>query len=197
VEDHGQICVAGCAVGVSFAVLVAEQMFASGCQLQISVTSAGQIAKNSPTPYFILIDKALRDEGASHHYLSPPCSPTAPTWTTDAPYREKEVVFEYTKIHGALPAEMEAAALYPFAEATRRDVIYLVYVTNAVAQAEGDDVEKGEVEGSIAVAKLAEVIAEAWSSTERKRRRRSAMHVETSTRSQRKPRTPEAAEQFF
>src|ERR1700722_7193983 len=33
----------GCAVGASFAVLLAEQMFVSGCQFLLSVTSAGQI----------------------------------------------------------------------------------------------------------------------------------------------------------
>ena len=36
------------AVGASFAVLVAEQLFASGCQLLISVTSSGQIVPKSP-----------------------------------------------------------------------------------------------------------------------------------------------------
>src|SRR4051812_17022062 len=35
--------IVGCAVGAPFAVLLAEQMFASGCQLLISVTSAGRI----------------------------------------------------------------------------------------------------------------------------------------------------------
>jgi len=61
----------GCAVGASFAVLVAEQLFASGCKLLLSVTSAGQIAGEGPTNYFVLIDAALRDEGTSHHYIPP------------------------------------------------------------------------------------------------------------------------------
>ncbi len=34
--------IVGCAVGSSFAVLVAEELFASGCRLLISVTSSGQ-----------------------------------------------------------------------------------------------------------------------------------------------------------
>src|SRR5688572_10250552 len=58
-------------VGASFAVLVAEELFASGCQLLISVTSAGQIVPIINPPYFVLIEKALRDEGTSYHYLSP------------------------------------------------------------------------------------------------------------------------------
>ncbi len=61
----------GAVVGGPFAVLVAEQLFASGCELLISITSAGQIADLGPPPYYILIDRALRDEGTSHHYLAP------------------------------------------------------------------------------------------------------------------------------
>lgn len=55
--------VIGRAVGASFAVLVAEELFASGCRLLISITSAGQIKPVHKPPYFILIDRALRDEG--------------------------------------------------------------------------------------------------------------------------------------
>src|SRR5690242_7358231 len=40
-HDDIQMGMIGCAVGASFAVLVAEELFASGCQLLISMTSAG------------------------------------------------------------------------------------------------------------------------------------------------------------
>jgi hypothetical protein len=64
--------IVGCAVGASFAVLVAEQLFASGCRLLFSVTSAGRIALNLPQQaFFVLIEKALRDEGTSYHYMPP------------------------------------------------------------------------------------------------------------------------------
>ncbi len=45
-----EIGVVGCAVGASFAVLVAEEMFASGCELLISVTSSGQITPQGAPP---------------------------------------------------------------------------------------------------------------------------------------------------
>ena len=61
----------GCAVGAAFAVLVAEELFACGCQFLVSVTSAGQILAQGATPYFVLFDRALRDEGTSYHYLPP------------------------------------------------------------------------------------------------------------------------------
>lgn len=63
--------IVGCAVGASFAVLVAEQLFASGCRHLVSVTSAGRIADLGEPPYVVLIDRALRDEGTSGHYLAP------------------------------------------------------------------------------------------------------------------------------
>src|SRR5579863_75103 len=59
----------GCAVGAPFAVLLAEQLFASGCRFLVSMTSAGQIAPQGELPYFVVIDRALRDEGTSYHYL--------------------------------------------------------------------------------------------------------------------------------
>jgi uridine phosphorylase len=63
--------VVGCAVGSSFAVLVAEELFASGCQLLISVTSAGIINPPRNNARFILIEQTIRDEGTSYHYLPP------------------------------------------------------------------------------------------------------------------------------
>jgi uridine phosphorylase len=155
-------------VGAPFAVLVAEQLFASGCRLLISVTSAGQIAPVGPTPYFVLIDRALRDEGTSRHYLPPALFAEADAaladrafaalvalpvlvhrgtvWTTDAPYRETEADIAAAAAHGALAVEMEAAALYAFAQACRRDVLCFAHVTNRMARIEGD-FEKGEADG--------------------------------------------------
>src|SRR5262249_45908023 len=61
----------GCAVGAPFAVLVAEELFACGCRMLISLTSAGQINAVGNPPYFVVIDRALRDEGTSYHYVAP------------------------------------------------------------------------------------------------------------------------------
>jgi uridine phosphorylase len=171
VTEHAGITIGivGLAVGAPFAVLVAEQLFAAGCRLLISVTSAGRIADVGPTPYFVLIDRALRDEGTSHHYLPP--SPFADAdslladrvypalgalavpvhrgtvWTTDAPYRETEDAIAAARAQGALAVEMEAASLYAFARACRRDVLCFAHVTNQMAVIEGD-FEKGEADGA-------------------------------------------------
>lgn len=58
-----EIGVVGYAVGASFSVLVAEEIFASCCRLLISVTSSGQTTTQGTPPYFIVIDRAWRDEG--------------------------------------------------------------------------------------------------------------------------------------
>src|ERR1700732_382222 len=63
-----RVGIIGCAVGAPFAVLVAEELFASGCRFLVSLTSAGQISVVGRPPYFVIIDRALRDEGTSYHY---------------------------------------------------------------------------------------------------------------------------------
>src|SRR6266849_7196711 len=62
----------GCAVGAPFAVLISEELFASGCRLLLSLTSAGEITPaGRPTPYFVIIDRALRASWTSYHYAPP------------------------------------------------------------------------------------------------------------------------------
>ena len=49
--------------------LVAEQLFVSGCELLISITC--HIITNLPSDKkFILITEAIRDEGTSYHYIT-------------------------------------------------------------------------------------------------------------------------------
>ncbi len=180
--DAVTIGVIGCAVGASFAVLIAEQLFVSGCELLISVTSSGQLVEVDAPPYFILIDKALRDEGTSYHYLPPSAyafrrtaldslADSIPakarhvirggTWTTDAPYRETTEAIAYAKSLKLLAVEMEASALYAFAEAREKDVICFAHVTNRMATVQ-NDFEKGENAGNTAMIHLLAIIAKEW-----------------------------------
>ncbi len=173
----------GCAVGAPFAVLIAEQLFASGCRLLISMTSAGQIAPLRPPPYFVLIDKALRDEGTSYHYQPPgefsragaallrlmegafahlrvPVERGA-TWTTDAPFRETAEAIAAMARKGLLAVEMEAAALYAFAAARQKPVLCFAHVTNQMARSEGD-FEKGEADGTVDALAVIGAAAKTW-----------------------------------
>jgi uridine phosphorylase len=175
--------VIGHAVGASFAVLVAEQAFVSGCELLIAISSAGQIHRLGPPPYHILIDKALRDEGTSYHYLPPSMWSEADpaivdvaqaafarsdvhvhrgsTWTTDAPFRETEAIIASRAETGVCAVEMEASALYAFARSTGHAVLCLAHVTNQLGRVE-NDFEKGTGNGARASLDLIESFAQAW-----------------------------------
>src|SRR6202046_1629022 len=183
--DQGgrKVGIVGCAVGASYAVLVAEQLFASGCRLLLSITSSGQVTTLGPPPYFILIERALRDEGTSYHYLPSDSEyaeadpallsvvegalPTigdlverGATWTTDAPYRETAAAIAAARAEGILAVEMEAAALYAFAEARRKPVLCFAHVTNQMGQV--GDFEKGGADGATASLALVRAVAEGY-----------------------------------
>lgn len=182
-EVSERLGIIACAVGASFAVLLAEQLFDSGCRFLISVTSAGQIADRESPPYFVVIDRALRDEGTSYHYLPPTDFAEADpilvhaaidglnrdglpvyqgaAWTTDAPYRETAEAIDACRARGILAVEMEAAALYAFAIARAKPVLCLAHVTNQMAVAEGD-FEKGEADGAHASLRVIASVVRAW-----------------------------------
>jgi uridine phosphorylase len=182
-EGGLELGLVGCAVGAPFAVLVAEQLFASGCRLLISMTSAGRLAELRSPPYFVLIERALRDEGTSYHYLEPaefshvhpklleamegafahirvPVERGA-TWTTDAPFRETQETIDAMTARDLLAVEMEAAALYAFAAARGKSVLCFAHVTNQMALIEGD-FEKGEADGTVDALAVICAAAEAW-----------------------------------
>jgi uridine phosphorylase len=132
-----------------------------------------------PTPYFVIIDRALRDEGTSYHYAAPGDYGEADaalvtiaahalrnralkvvvgaTWTTDAPFRETNESIEAARTRGILAVEMEAAALYTFAAANKRRVLCFAHVTNTMGQA-AQDFEKGEADGTTDALDLLEAV---------------------------------------
>lgn len=115
----------------------------------------------------MLIERALRDEGTSYHYLPasdfsaadpvllealagafdqmPVSVERGATWTTDAPFLETAASISAMRDMGLLAVEMEAAALYAFAQARCKPVLCFAHVTNRMG-VEGD-FEKGEANG--------------------------------------------------
>jgi uridine phosphorylase len=174
--------IVACVVGAPFATLVAEELIACGCRLVVSLTSAGQIVAAGPPPYFVVIDRALRDEGTSYHYAAPAEFAEADprlvaavmvalereglrafvgaSWTTDAPFRETAAAIASARAKGVLAVEMEAAALYAFARARSAAVLCLAHVSNTMGQA-GDDFEKGEADGTADALRILETVVKA------------------------------------
>jgi len=177
--EHG--IVAG-TVGAPFAVLIAEELFASGCEALVSISSAGLVAREVEPPFFVLIDRALRDEGTSHHYLPASrysgadaalCDAVArglarlgtpllrgASWTTDAPFRETTALVESRRAEGIVCVEMESAALLAVGHVLRKAVACLAHVTNAMATRPGD-FEKGGHAGQEEVIAACECALEA------------------------------------
>lgn len=147
-------------IGGPYAVLVAEQLRAAGAEVIVGLTSAGRVSSSLSLPSIVVIDEAVRDEGASLHYLAPSASITTPTpalaallaeelrtmgspvrmgtaWTTDAPYRETSEQLRWWADRGVLAVEMQAASLFAFAHARRAALGMVALVSNGVDQPDG------------------------------------------------------------
>lgn len=173
--------VIGGTIGAPFAVLVAEELFALGCRALVSISSAGLVAERFAPPFFLLIERALRDEGTSCHYLPPrrhaDADPaliaavrdrvarlsvpvhTGPSWTTDAPFRETESLIASRRREGIVSVEMEAAALLTLGKVLNMPVACLAHVTNTMATRE-EDFEKGGETGLEEALKVCELALE-------------------------------------
>ena len=159
-------------IGGPYAVLVAEQMAASGARVVLGLTSAGRVSSTMPVPGLVAVKRAIRDEGTSYHYLRPSTSVGAlprlaslleselrkqplpvlsgTVWTTDAPYRETAEQLAHHAKTGILAVEMQAASLFAFSKARRFPVGMVAYVTNSVGRT-GKAFDKGarELESGI------------------------------------------------
>lgn len=113
---------------------LAEELAVMGARKMILMTWGGTLQHDLNPGDIVVCNRAIRDEGASHHYLSPAkyveadvslvngvvgairkrgvqCT-VGTTWTTDAPYREtREEVMHY-QAEGVKTVEMESAGLF-------------------------------------------------------------------------------------
>jgi uridine phosphorylase len=163
--DDQEVGMVARTIGGPYAVLVAEQLFESGAEVVLGLTSAGRVAPTMPLPNLVVADEAIRDEGTSFHYLAPgrtvsgngalsaallaelgslevPCR-RGLVWTTDAPYRETRERLASRTREGALAVEMQAASLFAFARARGVTVGVVAHVTNAV-DADSEPFHKGD-----------------------------------------------------
>ena len=152
-------------IGGPYAVLVAEQLAASGARVILGLTSAGQVSPGLAIPSLVIPTTAIRDEGTSYHYLpaaesvdadAGPAAAlqeelgglglpvvTGPVWTTDAPYRETAVQLKRHARNGILAVEMQAASLFAFGAARGVRCGVVAHVTNGVGQSSEAQFDKG------------------------------------------------------
>ncbi len=141
-EDTALGVVGNFGIGAPVTAMVMEDLIADGVETFLSVGFAGSLSEDVGMGEVVVAEEAIRDEGTSHHYLDSERDVraseslvataretlrerdeqfhVAPTWTTDAIYRETEPEIERYAAEGVLTVEMEAAAT--FAVAAHRGV---------------------------------------------------------------------------
>jgi uridine phosphorylase len=133
-NDWPGIAIGNYGIGAPRVALAMEMLIAWGVQDFVSIGTAGAIAQELKIGDLIGCNRAIRDEGTSHHYLpigryvyptdgdrfAKKFKRAGTSWTLDAFFRHtKEEIIAYQK-EGVLTVEMEASAL--FAVGKVRDV---------------------------------------------------------------------------
>ena len=150
-------------VGAPLAAGLLEEVIARGCRKFIACGGAGVLNKEIAVGHLVIPTAAVRDEGASYHYLTPAREVAAnadgiaaiertlaghgvpyvkgKTWTTDAIYRETTAKVQRRKAEGCLTVEMEAAAFFAVAQFRGVPFAQILYGGDDVSGAEWDSRE--------------------------------------------------------
>lgn len=142
--------------GSPMTVELAEEFVVLGARRMILITWGGLLQPELQAGDIILADQAIRDEGASYHYLPPAKYINASaglverlereiqsrggscqrgtTWTTDAPYRETaEEVLGY-QAEGVKTVEMESAGLFTIGQVRGVETAAVIVGMDSLAQ---------------------------------------------------------------
>lgn len=141
-------------IGAPAAVIHLEEFIEWGVPRFISVGTAGGLQESLRIGDLVLCERAIRDEGCSHHYLKPSkyayASPqltertrealrsrglkftSGTSWSIDAPYRETIAEVRRYRRDGVLAVDMEAAALFAVAAFRRVQVASLFSISDSL-----------------------------------------------------------------
>ncbi|MFX1512277.1 MAG: nucleoside phosphorylase [Promethearchaeota archaeon] len=146
-------------IGAPIIGILVEELVVFGVKKIISIGVAGSLQKNVQLGSIILCDKAIRDEGTSHHYLPSEkyvypskvmkqaientinsiggiTYVSGTTWTTDAPYRETIAEVAQYQEEGVITVDMEAAALFAVAEYRKVEVGAIFTISDYLGELE-------------------------------------------------------------
>ena len=163
----GFVSVQDLGVGAPAAAIATEKAVAGGAVAVVLLASAGALQPSTPVDAALLPTRAVRDEGASYHYLpaDEPVTSTAglvddlgtvlvdagvetrrgPVWSTSALFRETVPQVERYRDEGFVSVDMESAAVWAVAtyrgvDAATVHAVGSVVPTGRTAQ---DDREEG------------------------------------------------------
>lgn len=158
-----ELCFCQAPVGAALAACVLDFLYAYGVEEVIAVGSCGTLT-DLPENELLIPEEALRDEGASYHYL--PAARTVvlnreminkmergltrqgyryervKTWTTDAFYRETKDLVAYRISEGCRVVEMECAALAAVAEFRGKRFGQILFTADSLADVENHDMRR-------------------------------------------------------
>jgi uridine phosphorylase len=142
-------------VGAPAAVARFERAIALGCRKFVVCGGAGVLDGSIKVGDIVVPSSAIRDEGASYHYLRPAreVAPTSralsaieavlsenhheyvrgKTWTTDAVYRETRQRVNRRKREGCVVVDMEAAAFFAVARFRHVECAQILYGGDSLA----------------------------------------------------------------
>ena len=145
-------------IGAPLAGVIVEELVSAGVKEFISIGEAGSLQKDLKVGSIIVCDKAIRDEGVSHHYLKPSKYSYASSsmvreienvlsklqvkykkgasWTIDTPYRETLAEVRKYQREGVLCVEMEAAAIFAVASCRKAEAGAIFTVSDYLADLE-------------------------------------------------------------
>jgi uridine phosphorylase len=150
--------VGGFGIGAPAAVSILEMLAALGVTRFVGVGTAGALQASLDTGAVVVCDRAVRDEGVSHHYVasgrwaepSPALTDrlhacldeaglapiTGGAWTIDAPFRETVAEAKHYAGEGVAVVEMEASALFTVARVRGVEVASAFAVSDSLADGE-------------------------------------------------------------
>lgn len=135
---------------------LAEEFAAMGVQRMILMTWGGTLQTDLSPGDIVVVDRAIRDEGTSYHYLPPAkyvdadaaladeltaairarsgtCS-RGITWTTDAPFRETIDEIRQYKSEGVKTVEMESAGLFTIGQVRKVATVSVVVAMDSLGE---------------------------------------------------------------
>lgn len=142
--------------GSPMTVELAEEFAAMGVKCMILMTWGGMLQPDLKPGDIVVIDKAIRDEGTSYHYLPPAkyvdadskladqlveaiaarggtCS-CGTTWTTDAPFRETVEEIRQYQSDGVKTVEMESSGLFTVGQVRNIPTVSVVVGMDSLAE---------------------------------------------------------------
>ena len=142
--------------GSPMTVELAEEFAAMGVRCIILMTWGGILQPDLEPGDIVVIDRAIRDEGTSYHYLPPAkyasadpsladqlvaavqarggrCS-RGTTWTTDAPFRETMEEIRQYQAEGVKTVEMESAGLFTIGQIRNIPTVSVVVGMDKLAE---------------------------------------------------------------